>query len=78
MNIIVDELKLVIGKGLFIDRSSFEQGHLNDGYGVNIKQYTKLLINKLEFHDRNPRIPANLTMKRGELEAIGGGDINFQ
>lgn len=53
------------------------QGHLNDGYGVCIRHYTKLLINKLEFHDRNPRIPANLTMKRGELEAIGGGDINF-
>lgn len=53
------------------------QGHLNDGYGVCIRHYTKFLINKLEFHDRNPRIPANLTMKRGELDAIGGGDINF-
>lgn len=54
-----------------------QQGHLNDGYGVCIKQYTKLLINKLEFHDRNPRIPSNLMMKRGELEMIGGDDINF-
>lgn len=54
-----------------------KQGHLNDGYGVCIRHYTKLLITKLEFHDRNPGIPPNLTMKRGELEAIGGGDINF-
>lgn len=53
------------------------QGHLNDGYGVCIRHYTKLLINKLEFHDRNPRIPGSLTLKRGELEAIGAGDINF-
>lgn len=53
------------------------QGHLNDGYGLCIRQYTKLLINKLEFHDRNLRVPGNLTLKRGELEAIGGGDINF-
>ncbi|XP_031630264.1 huntingtin-interacting protein 1 isoform X3 [Contarinia nasturtii] len=52
-------------------------GHLNDGYGVCIRHYTKLLVNKLEFHDRNPRIPPNLTMKRGELDVIGGGDINF-
>lgn len=35
------------------------------------------MVNKLEFHDRNPRVPGNLTMKRGELEAIGGSDINF-
>lgn len=35
------------------------------------------MVNKLEFHDRNPRIPGNLTLKRGELEAIGGSDINF-
>lgn len=57
--------------------NQFVQGHLNDGYGSCIRQYTKLLINKLEFHDRNPRIPPNLTLKHGELEAIGGGDINF-
>lgn len=62
---------------LFIHEILNKQGHLNDGYGVCIRHYTKLLITKLEFHDRNPRIPPNLTMKRGELEAIGGGDINF-
>lgn len=52
-------------------------GHLNDGYGVCIKHYTKLLVTKLEFHDRNPRIPGSLALKPGELEKIGAGDINF-
>lgn len=53
------------------------QGHLNDGYGLCIRHYTKLLMTKLEFHDRNPRIPGSLALKRGELEAITGNDVNF-
>lgn len=52
-------------------------GHLQDGYGACIKQYTKLLVTKIEFHERNPRIPANMALKRGELEQMGGDDINF-
>lgn len=52
-------------------------GHLQDGYGACIKQYTKFLVTKIEFHERNPRIPANMALKRGELEQIGGDDINF-
>ncbi|XP_055619994.1 huntingtin-interacting protein 1 isoform X2 [Toxorhynchites rutilus septentrionalis] len=52
-------------------------GHLNDGYGICIKHYMKLLVTKLEFHDRNPRIPGSLALKPGELEKIGEGDINF-
>lgn len=51
-------------------------GHLNDGYGLCIKHYTTLLVTKLEFHDRNPRFPGNLVLKRGELEKIAGNDIN--
>ncbi|XP_058055147.1 huntingtin-interacting protein 1 isoform X4 [Anopheles bellator] len=51
-------------------------GHLNDGYGICIKHYTKLLVTKLEFHDRNPRIPGNLSLRSGDLEKIGEGDIN--
>lgn len=51
-------------------------GHLNDGYGLCIKQYTKLLVTKLEFHDRNPRFPGSLVLKRGELDKIAGNDIN--
>ncbi|XP_049544175.1 huntingtin-interacting protein 1 isoform X3 [Anopheles darlingi] len=52
-------------------------GHLNDGYGICIKHYTKLLVTKLEFHDRNPRIPGSLSLRQGDLEKIGEGDINI-
>lgn len=52
-------------------------GHLNDGYGLCIRHYAKLLITKLEFHDRNPRFPGSLQLKRGELEQISGNDSNF-
>uniref|UniRef100_A0A182LXA7 I/LWEQ domain-containing protein n=2 Tax=Anopheles culicifacies TaxID=139723 RepID=A0A182LXA7_9DIPT len=52
-------------------------GHLTDGYGICIKHYTKLLVTKLEFHDRNPRIPGSLSLRQGDLEKIGEGDINI-
>uniref|UniRef100_A0A182Q8N4 I/LWEQ domain-containing protein n=1 Tax=Anopheles farauti TaxID=69004 RepID=A0A182Q8N4_9DIPT len=52
-------------------------GHLNDGYGICIKHYTKLLVTKLEFHDRNPRVPGSLSLRSGDLEKIGEGDINI-
>lgn len=51
-------------------------GHLADGYGLCILHYSKLLINKLNFHDRNPKFPGNLVLKRGELEKIAANDIN--
>jgi len=51
-------------------------GHLNDGYGLCIKHYTKLLVTKLNFHDRNPRFPGSLVLKRGELDQIAANDIN--
>lgn len=51
-------------------------GHLNDGYGLCIKQYTKLLVTKLNFHDRNPKFPGSLVLRRGELDKIAGNDIN--
>ncbi|XP_053673129.1 huntingtin-interacting protein 1-related protein [Anopheles nili] len=52
-------------------------GHLDDGYGKCIKHYTKLLVTKLEFHDRNPRVPGSLSLRQGDLEKIGEGDINI-
>lgn len=52
-------------------------GHLADGYGLCILQYTKLLINKLNFHDHNPKFPGSLLLKRGELEQIALNDINM-
>ena len=52
-------------------------GHFNDGYGQCIKQYTKLLVNKISFHDRNPKIHNNLVMEKTQLELVFGNDINI-
>ncbi|XP_056646802.1 huntingtin-interacting protein 1 isoform X1 [Diorhabda sublineata] len=51
-------------------------GHLKEGYGKMIRLYTYLLINKLEFHMRNPRFPGHLGVTAEELESIAGNDIN--
>ncbi|XP_020287825.1 huntingtin-interacting protein 1 isoform X1 [Pseudomyrmex gracilis] len=50
--------------------------HLREGYGRLIQLYTKLLITKLDYHKRNPRLPGNLQVTAEELEAIGENDIN--
>ncbi|XP_043482205.1 huntingtin-interacting protein 1 isoform X2 [Leptopilina heterotoma] len=50
--------------------------HLKDGYGRLILLYIRLLITKLDFHKRNPRLPGNLQVTAEELEAIGENDIN--
>ncbi|KAL7294579.1 hypothetical protein TKK_0012039 [Trichogramma kaykai] len=51
--------------------------HLKDEYGRLIHLYIKLLITKLDFHRRNPRMPGNLQVTSEELEAIGENDINI-
>ncbi|KAH1003226.1 hypothetical protein HUJ05_011159 [Dendroctonus ponderosae] len=51
-------------------------GHLKEGYGRMIRLYTALLINKLEFHRRNPRFPGHLGVTPEELDSIGGDDVN--
>lgn len=53
-------------------------GHLTDGYGVCIHAYTKLLVTKLEFHQRNPQFPGNMTLSKVEWDHLGGNDINVQ
>ncbi|CAK9830837.1 Huntingtin-interacting protein 1 [Anthophora retusa] len=50
--------------------------HLREGYGPLIQLYIRLLITKLDFHKRNPRIPGNLQVTPEELESIGENDIN--
>ncbi|XP_034173603.1 huntingtin interacting protein 1 [Osmia lignaria lignaria] len=50
--------------------------HLREGYGQLIQLYIRLLITKLDFHNRNPRIPGNLQVTPEELESIGENDIN--
>lgn len=52
-------------------------GHLVDGYGLCILQYSKLLVTKIGFQGRNPRFPGNLQMTRDEIEAIGTDDLNY-
>lgn len=52
-------------------------GHLKDGFGICVQYYTKLLVNKLIFHERNPRLPGNLVFSFTELERVSGNDINF-
>uniref|UniRef100_A0A0L8G5Q5 ENTH domain-containing protein n=1 Tax=Octopus bimaculoides TaxID=37653 RepID=A0A0L8G5Q5_OCTBM len=51
-------------------------GHLKDGYGRLIAAYTKLLIQKLSFHKKNPRIPGSLTMTDEQFNKIFGADVN--
>ncbi|KAF7273761.1 huntingtin interacting protein 1 isoform X2 [Rhynchophorus ferrugineus] len=51
-------------------------GHLKEGYGRMIRLYTSLLLNKLEFHKRNPRFPGSLGVSPQELESIAGTDVN--
>ncbi|XP_046429273.1 huntingtin-interacting protein 1 isoform X1 [Neodiprion fabricii] len=51
--------------------------HLREGYGRLIQTYIRLLVTKLDFHKRNPRIPGNLQLTADELEAIGENDINI-
>ncbi|KAK0160735.1 hypothetical protein PV328_008111 [Microctonus aethiopoides] len=51
--------------------------HLREGYGRLIHLYIRLLITKLDFHNRNPDLPGNLQVTNEELEAIGENDINI-
>lgn len=51
-------------------------GHLTDGYGLCILHYTRLLVRKIEFHDKYPRFPGTLQMAKEELDKMGGGDMN--
>ncbi|KAL5283135.1 HIP1.2 family protein [Megaselia abdita] len=51
--------------------------HLNDGVGVCIEMYTKLLVTKIEFHKRNTAIPGNLVLEFNELEKYAHNDINY-
>ncbi|XP_070573421.1 LOW QUALITY PROTEIN: huntingtin-interacting protein 1-like [Ptychodera flava] len=51
-------------------------GHLQEGYGKLIAAYTLLIITKLEFHLKNPKMPGNLQMSADELDQIAEGDVN--
>ncbi|XP_055855780.1 huntingtin-interacting protein 1 [Episyrphus balteatus] len=52
-------------------------GHLQDGVGNCIQSYTKLIVTKLDFHDKNPNFPGSLVIDFKDLERVAGDDINF-
>jgi len=53
-------------------------GHLKEGYGRLINVYCKLLVRKLQFHEKNPKFPGNLAMDKDALIKAGNNDAgNF-
>nr|XP_027203419.1 huntingtin-interacting protein 1-like [Dermatophagoides pteronyssinus] len=52
-------------------------GLLKQGYGKLIHSYCSLLVNKIDFHIRNPRFPGNLIITDGDLDRIGENDVNI-
>ena len=51
-------------------------GHLQDGVGKCIEAYTRLLVNKLEFHQKNTNIPGSLALDFNEFARSVGDDLN--
>ncbi|XP_030375252.1 huntingtin-interacting protein 1 [Scaptodrosophila lebanonensis] len=52
-------------------------GHLQDDIGYCIKAYTKLLVTKLSFHEKNRMYPGSLLIAFADIEKVAEGDINF-
>lgn len=52
-------------------------GHLQDGVGKCIELYTKLLVNKLEFHQKNACFPGSLALDFNEVVKMAGNDYNI-
>ncbi|XP_065366568.1 huntingtin-interacting protein 1 [Calliphora vicina] len=52
-------------------------GHLQDGVGKCIEAYTRLLVNKLEFHQKNANIPGSLALDFNEFARTVGDDLNL-
>uniref|UniRef100_A0A1A9VT65 I/LWEQ domain-containing protein n=1 Tax=Glossina austeni TaxID=7395 RepID=A0A1A9VT65_GLOAU len=52
-------------------------GHLQDGVGACIESYTKLLVNKLQFHEKNPIFPGSLRLEFSEIEKFAENDANI-
>lgn len=52
-------------------------GHLQDGVGNCIQAYSKLIVTKLEFHEKNILFPGSLLIDFKEIEKAAGDDINI-
>jgi len=64
-------------KGLIEDLGKL-WGHLKEGFGMLISLYCKLLVVKMDFHERNPDFPGNLAVDKETLVKIGNNDAgNF-
>jgi len=64
-------------KGLIEDLGKL-WGHLKEGFGLLISLYCKLLVVKMDFHQRNPDFPGNLAVDKETLVKIGNNDAgNF-
>ncbi|XP_053954004.1 huntingtin-interacting protein 1 [Anastrepha ludens] len=52
-------------------------GHLQDGVGNCIQAYSKLIVTKLEFHEKNILFPGSLLIDFKEIEKAASDDINI-
>lgn len=52
-------------------------GHLQDDMGNCIKAYSKLLVTKLNFHDKNRLYPGSLLITFAEIATIADKDLNY-
>lgn len=52
-------------------------GHLQDDIGYCIKAYSKLLVTKLNFHDKNRMYPGSLLITFAEIATIADKDLNY-
>ncbi|KAH8307164.1 hypothetical protein KR044_006356, partial [Drosophila immigrans] len=52
-------------------------GHLQDDIGNCIKAYSKLLVTKLSFHDKNRIYPGTLLLTFAEIATVANGDLNY-
>uniref|UniRef100_A0A1A9WDG6 I/LWEQ domain-containing protein n=1 Tax=Glossina brevipalpis TaxID=37001 RepID=A0A1A9WDG6_9MUSC len=66
----------LIHKALILDVGKL-WGHLQDGVGACIESYTKLIVNKLEFHEKNVIFPGSLLIEFNEIENYANDDANI-
>ncbi|XP_023031927.1 huntingtin-interacting protein 1 [Drosophila willistoni] len=52
-------------------------GHLHDDIGNCIKEYCKLLVTKLNFHDKNRGFPGSLVISMSEISKFADKDLNY-
>ncbi|XP_032823370.2 huntingtin-interacting protein 1-related protein-like [Petromyzon marinus] len=51
-------------------------GQMHSRFGQMVSVYIKLLLTKMEFHEKNPIFPPNLAVSDAKLEEAGGNDAS--